>query len=65
VVHSRDDKGIGMAHKIIPPNNQPQVSLTTIGQYWLGPNKLSDQSEMPLKSFYGILKRYLIEFSIY
>jgi len=42
VVHGRDDEGVGMAHKIISPKNQPQFSQKMMGQYWLGPNKLSD-----------------------
>ena len=46
VVHSRDDKEVGMAHKVKSPENQPQFSQTTMGQYWSGiklsPNKLSD-----------------------
>jgi len=39
VVHSRDNKGVGVAHKIIPPKNQPQFSQTMMGQYWLGKTK--------------------------
>ena len=27
VVHSRDHKGVGMAHEIIPPKNQPQKTM--------------------------------------
>ena len=33
VVYSRDHKGVGMAHEIISPKNQPQF------QYWLGKTK--------------------------
>jgi len=59
VVHSRDDEGVGMAHKIKPPKNQPQFSQTMMGQYWLdklNPNKLSDQPEILSKSCYGIFE---------
>ena len=34
VVHSRDDKGVGMTHKIMSPENQPQFYQTMMtGQY--------------------------------
>jgi len=36
VVHGRDDKEVGMAHKVKSPENQPQFSQMTMGQYWLG-----------------------------
>ena len=39
VVYSRDHKGVGMAHKIKSLEKQPQFSLTTIRQYWLGKTK--------------------------
>jgi len=39
VVHSRDDEEVGVAHKVQSPNNQPQFSQTTMGQYWLGKTK--------------------------
>jgi len=39
VVHSRDDKEVGVAHKVKSPENQPQFSQTTIRQYWLGKTK--------------------------
>jgi len=45
VVHSRDDKGVGMAHEIKPPKNQPQFSQMTMEQYWL------DKIEPKLRSF--------------
>jgi len=35
VVHSWDDKEVGMAHKVKPAS----ISETTIGQYWLGTTK--------------------------
>jgi len=37
--HSRDDKEVGVAHKVKPPENQPQFSQMTTGQYWLGKTK--------------------------
>jgi len=43
VVHSRDDSEVGLTHEVKSPENQPQFSL---GQYWLGITKLSDQPEM-------------------
>jgi len=58
--HNRDDKEVGMAHKVKSPKNQPKFSQTTIGQYWLGKTKLSDQPEMLLKSCHGILKKTLL-----
>ena len=38
-VHSRDNEGIGMAHEVKSPKNQPQFSQTTMGKYWLGTTK--------------------------
>ena len=32
VVYSRDHKEVGVAHKIILPEKQPQFSQTTMGQ---------------------------------
>jgi len=46
VVHSRDDEGVGVAHEVKSPENQPQFSQMTIGQYWLGKTKLSNEPEM-------------------
>jgi len=58
VVHSRENKEVGMAHEVKSPKNQPQFSQTTMGQYQLGnPKKLSDQSKMLLKSCHGIFKK--------
>ena len=31
VVHSRDDKEVGVAHGVKSPENQPQFSQTTMG----------------------------------
>ena len=39
VVHSRDNVGVTKAHEIKPPNNQPQFSQTTMGQYCLDKTK--------------------------
>ena len=39
VVYSRDHKGVGVAHEIISPKNQPQFPLMTTRQYWLGEAK--------------------------
>ena len=39
LLYSRDHKGVGVAHKIISPKNQPQISLMTMRQYWLGKTK--------------------------
>jgi len=59
--YSRDIGGVGVAHDIKSPEHQPQL---TIRQYWLVKTKLSDQPEMPSKSYYRILKNnHFIEFS--
>jgi len=65
VVHSTDNQEVGVAHEVKSPENEPQFSQTTMmGQYWLGPNKLSDQPKMLSKTCHGILKKvYLTEFS--
>jgi len=39
VVYSRDNEEVGMAHEVKSPENQPQFSQTTMGQYWLGKTK--------------------------
>jgi len=39
VVHSRDNEEVGVAHKVKSPENQPQISQMTMGQYWLGKTK--------------------------
>ena len=59
VLYSRDQKGVGVTHKITSPKNQPQFSQTMMRQYWFGPNKLSDQPEMPLKVATEFKKIYL------
>ena len=57
VMYSRDHKGVGMAHKTSSPKNQPQFTLTTMRQYWLGktkPKQALDGPEMFSISCYGI-----------
>ena len=39
VLYSRDHKGVGVVHEVTSPKNQPQFSLTTMRQYWLGKTK--------------------------
>jgi len=67
VVHYRGNQGVGVAHKIKPPKNQPQFFQMTMGQYWLDktkPNKLSNQPEILSKNCYGNFKIFcLMEFS--
>jgi len=46
VVHSRDDKEVGVAHEVKSPDNQPQISQMAMRQYWLSPKILSDQHKM-------------------
>ena len=40
VLYSRDHKGVGVAYRLTSPKNQPQFSLMTMRQYWLGKTKL-------------------------
>ena len=40
VLYSGDHKGVGVAHEITSPKNQPQFSLTMMRQYWLGKTSL-------------------------
>jgi len=46
---NRDDEEVGVAHEVKSPENQPKF-FQTMGQYWLGPNNLSDRPEMLLPS---------------
>jgi len=39
--YSRDDQEVGVAHEVKSPENQPQFSQMTMGQYWLGKAKLN------------------------
>jgi len=50
VANSRDNQEVGMAHEVKSSKNQPQFFQTTMGQYWLGKTKLSDQPELLSKS---------------
>ena len=36
---SRDDQEVDMANEVKSPENQPQFSQTTMGQYWLSKTK--------------------------
>jgi len=57
VVHSRNHEEVGMAHEITLSQNQ---SKTTMGRHWLGKPSLETDA---FKSYNGILKNYLTEFS--
>jgi len=35
----QDDQEVSMAHEIKSPENRPQYSQMTMGQYWLGKTK--------------------------
>ena len=59
VVHNRDDQEVGMAHKVKSPENQPQFSQTTMGQY---SNQAFRSTRNAFKICLGILI-FLIEFS--
>ena len=39
MVHSRDDKEVGVAYEVKSPEKQPQFSQTMMWQYWLGKTK--------------------------
>ena len=56
ILYSRDHQGVGVAYEKASPKNQPHFSLTMMKQYWLSPNKLSDQPKMLSTSCYGIFK---------
>ena len=66
VLYSRDHKGVGVAHKIISPENQPQFSQTT-EQYWLGKTKPKKAFRSTRNAFNKLLrnfkKNYSTEFS--
>jgi len=59
VVHSRDDQEVGVAHKVESLKNQPQLSQTTMEQYWFSKTKLSDQPEILSKNCHGIFKKFI------
>jgi len=68
VIHSRDDQEVGVVHEVISPENQPQLSQTMMGQYWLGKTKPKQVFRLDPKCFQNVAtefkkKEYLTEFS--
>jgi len=59
VVHSRDDQEVGVAHKVKSPENQPQFSQTTIGQYWLGKTKSKQAFRLTRDGFKKLPQNFL------
>jgi len=53
VVHSWDNKEVGVAHKVKSPKNQPQFSQTMMEQYWLGQIK----PKQTFKSTWNVFKK--------
>jgi len=51
VVHSRDNKEVGIAHEAKSPENQPQFSQTTMGPYWLGKTKPKEAFRLTQNAF--------------
>jgi len=62
VVRIRDDQEVGMAHKVKLPNNQPQFSQRTMGQYWLGKIKPKQAFRLTRNAFKKFLQNF---FQIY
>jgi len=63
VVHSRDDEGIGMAHKIVS-SKKPAQTMT--GQHWLGktkPKKVFRLTQNAFKKLLRKFKKIYLEFS--
>jgi len=56
-----DDQEVGVAHEVKSPEKQPQFPQKTMGQYWLGKTKLSDQPEMLSNSCHRILNFIFIQ----
>ena len=56
VLYSKDHKGVGMAHEITLPKNQPQSSLTTMKQYWLGKTKPKQAFRLTWNTFSKLLR---------
>ena len=58
VLHSRDHKGVGVAHEMTSPKNQPQYfQMMMMRQYWLGktqPKQAFRSTQSAFKSCYGI-----------
>ena len=55
-----------MAHEITSPQNQSQLSQTTMKHYWLGQTKPKEafrSSRNAFKKLLGIFKNYLMQFS--
>jgi len=62
VVHSRDDQEVGVAHEVKSPENQPQFSQKTMGQYWLGrtkPKQAFRSTQNAFKKLPWNLKKFL------
>ena len=49
-----------MAHEIISPKNQPQFSLMTMKQYWLGKTKPKQAFRSTQNAFNKLLKNIII-----
>ena len=47
-----------MAHEIILPKNQPQFSLTTMRQYWLGKTKPKQTFRLTRNAFNKLLQNF-------
>jgi len=63
LIMNHNSEEVGVALEVKSPKNHPQFSQMTMGQYWLGKTKLSDQPEMLSKSCHRILITfYLMEF---
>jgi len=58
VLYRRDHQGLGMAHKEISPQNQPQFSHTTMWQYWLGKTKPKKVFNSTQNAFNKLLQNF-------
>ena len=58
MLYSRDHKGVGMAHEIIPPKKQPQFPLTMMRQYWLGKTKPKQAFRLTRNAFSKLLQDF-------
>jgi len=66
VVYSKDEQEVDMAHEVKSPENQPQFSQTTMGQYWLGktkPKQAFRSTRNVFKSCHKNFLKILTEFS--
>ena len=59
ILYSRDHKGVGVAHKITSPENQPQFSLMMTRQYWLGKTKPKQAFKSTQNAFNRIKKKII------